>query len=1222
MSGPVLEFLLLGRPEVIFERRPLRLERRKTQALLYLVACRETALGRSAAAGMLWPERPPDRARQSLRQALYDAGEVAGSPLVVGEGRFLRFAEGISIENDAARFAALAQTGLSSLGQDVDGAIRMAPANGQGIGAREALLSSELLYRGEFLEGFYLDDAADFEDWQIGEAERLRSLAASVETALSRLALASGDLAGAESRAREAIRMAPSFELGHCLLLQALSARGDLGAARDHAAQFRASVLRDLGREPGPAFQALLRRLGEARDTGPPNPPAGPLKGGPAPTAILRRPPLPTTSLVGRESELSAICTEIHPGRLVSLVGTGGIGKTRLAIEAAQRRAEAFGEGAAFVDLVPCARDADVTPAIAAALGLRLGEGGAASLPCYLASRSILLILDNCEHVLEGAAEAAAGMVPACPGICVLATSRERLAVPGEILHEVPALGMPAPHEVTADPELAMASEAPRLLAERAKAAMPAACTGLGSVADIVDVCARLDALPLAIELVAVRVAALGARAVRDLLDRRLEAALDLLDGGNRDPRAAHRALSALFDWSWDTLDAAERRFFAKLSVFRGSFSFEAAEAVGGEDAWCILQGLVEKRLVSTVTDRTGGRRFRLLETIKAYAGKRLLEGGGLDPARRAYVAYYSSLASRLEEGLRILKSIDALERARDDLDEFEASMRFALGIPGKAGVAAHMAKSLLELFHLHGAMKRLGDVVAELEPRAGELDALSAADFRFALGHYMVWASDDPHGVIELEKAAEAYLGAGDSFMAAYSLAVAGCGNGTWSLGDITCSRQEKSLALFRSIRSDFGIAYALARKAEGCLTSRMVLAEGESALKEGMPCAEAAGSLPLLSTYWFLFAFVANCRHEQGEALRCLSRSVEISAQLDDPGSLGDAAQLRAEMAYESKDFEAGLEASRECRECRQREGDAIGMAYAMRYEAAGLACLGQVAGAIALEEEAVDIVLPTGDINEISFHRMSVGLLELGRGNPDRARDIAFGLMAAARSTPDSIQVPRNLMRVGRFHVFMDEEAEAILAFKEAERHPAADYIQFNAWVALAILEPWGGWSEHTGPFLSDQAATGLDNAANIGLGLGLHLIEAGFLDLGLETAGRCLAMRQVLPPLLWTIVERTQAARIGDDLRRRFGASIVDPAIDGPALRYAEKVGRFYSEMVELAPRIDEACALSRKQHILGVSGRRQQASRSTGGGDTEGRTAVPVDGTTTDGDGSG
>ena len=467
MSGSSLEFFLLGRPYMRLDGRELTVRRRKSAALLYAMACRITPLGRSAAAGLLWPEYPPDRARQSLRQTLYDISSCAGRPLVSSSGSYLGFAGGLASSCDAMRFAALAEQGLPAAKAGIAG-------GGEDTLRLRALLEAEQLYRGEFLEGFYLDDAVAFEEWQLAEAERLVSLAASVEATLARLALRAGDLDAAEDRARKAIGVAPFFELGHCILLEALAARGDSAAACEHAAAYRAQLRKEREREPGPAFSGLIGRIrGQATDDGPrgdATPRPEPLSAAPSlrswePSRSL---PSPRTSFVGREREVADVIALLRKGAVLSLVGPGGIGKTRLAIEAASRAAMAFPEGAVFADLVPCVRDVDVAPAIAAALGLRLGAGGAASLTDCLSARNLVLVVDNCEHVGEGASEVVAHIVSSCPGIAMLATSRERLGVPGETVYEVPSLAMPRESDGGRGQD-ALEAEALRLLIDRCR---------------------------------------------------------------------------------------------------------------------------------------------------------------------------------------------------------------------------------------------------------------------------------------------------------------------------------------------------------------------------------------------------------------------------------------------------------------------------------------------------------------------------------------------------------------------------------------------------------------------------------------------------------------------------------------------------------------------------------------------------------------------------------
>jgi predicted ATPase/DNA-binding SARP family transcriptional activator len=1165
VNGGNIEFFLLGKPCIRLDGRPLSFSRRKTAALLFYLACRAEPLGRSAAAGLLWPESPPERARQSLRQALLDAAAVAGRPLVEGEGRFLRAANGMAMRTDTAAFTAKAEQGISAAKADPQA-------------ARRALLEAELAYRGEFLEGFYLDDSLGFEEWQLEEAERLRCLGATVSVTLARLALEEGEAEEAEAKARRAIEIAPLFEAGHCLLAEALTAAGNITAARVHARTYAGLLAKDGSLKPGPAFTELMAEL-EGR-SGTPSQGHADARQRPRPAFVATQAlPRPGTSFIGRQDQLSALAGLLKAGALVCLWGTGGIGKTRLAIEAASLAASGFEEGAAFVDLVPCARDDDVAAAVATALGLRLAGGGASRLGDYLAARKLLLLLDNCEHVLEGAVSTASQVLAACPGMAVLATSRRRLGIPGELAFEVPPLA---------------AAEASLLLSERSRAALPGWEPGEADEADLSAICARLDSLPLAIELAATRVGQIGPRAMRCLLEARLEAPLDLLEDGLKTQRGAHRALRALFEWSWETLDEGERRTLARLSVFRGSFSLDAGVAVCGHGSESLILGLVDKSLLTVRRLHGATPRFALLETIKAYATERLAARGWTEAARRAHVAWYASLAEGLEPSLIVLRDPGVLQRGGADLDEFEAAMRYAIKLEGQLGAAAGLMRALYRLFSLCGAMGRYASLMEAIGERAGELEgSLALADLRFARGIWLQWEVRNPEGRTELEAAAQLYRAAGNRSMEGYSLANIRSVRDVFDEADPTCSCAERALAIFTSMASTHGMALALLSKAWGCLTSREDLEGTEKAIAAGLPLARETGDMDLLSGYYMCLTGIAFQRHDLDGGMRHLDACEHAGHVLDDPTLLADVAFYRASAAYAAGDAASGLASALAGLGQRRRCGQAIQIAAGLRIAAVGLDLLGEVDRAIELEREALALAIPTKSPDEIAMHRMSIALLEARRGNPEVGLQIIEDMVAVERAASATGLRPRTLLRLGRYKLAIGDRKGASAAFHElAGMSGAPEELALGARLHLCILgEPCIAAGD-----LLDLLRKGIgfqdDGQAGVALAMASVLADAGIHGLALELASRAAAFRACLTPYFWSLPERMASEAALERLRGILGAETLDPAVEAALKRYSESRNGFFQEVSALLPGLSETCtSLDGRERIhLQVKGR--------------------------------
>src|SRR5215831_20250291 len=330
--------------------------------------------------------------------------------------------------------------------------------------------------------------------------------------------------------------------------------------------------------------------------------------------------PAVLTSFVGRAEQLAEVAGLLGECRLVTVTGPGGVGKTRLAGEVARGVAGRFADGVWLAELAGVGDPALVPAVVAGALGLHLAAG--VRLAQAVAGQQLLLVLDNCEHLAAAAADLCGALLLAADDVRVLATSREPLGVPGEARYRLPPLGLAGP----GGPAGVAGSEAVVLFADRARRADPHFTLGAGSGLVAGQIVARLDGMPLAIELAAARVEALGLRQLLDRLDDRFR----LLVGGDRQAEARHRSLAAAVDWSYQLLSEPERRVLRAVSVFPGPFTLEAAEAVAGPDASLAVLHLVDCSLLTAPQEGPDGRpRYLMLETLRAFGAERLAEAGG-----------------------------------------------------------------------------------------------------------------------------------------------------------------------------------------------------------------------------------------------------------------------------------------------------------------------------------------------------------------------------------------------------------------------------------------------------------------------------------------------------------------------------------------------------------------------------------------------------------------
>jgi predicted ATPase/class 3 adenylate cyclase len=428
------------------------------------------------------------------------------------------------------------------------------------------------------------------------------------------------------------------------------------------------------------------------------------------------------TRFVGRAQPLAEVRERVRHSRMMTLTGSGGTGKTRLMLEAAGDLAATFPDGIWLTELAPLADAALVAHAIAATLGAR-SEGDTppmTAIESALRAKRALLLLDNCEHVVEEVAHVAQTLLRALPQLHVVATSREALGIEGEIIYRVSSLTLPAADQ----PDFAsvMNSEAAQLFVDRARSVAPAFALTERNAAAVSQVCRRLDGIPLAIELAAARLTTLSV----EELSRRIDDRFRLLTGGLRTALPRQRTLRALVDWSYDLLSEDGRVVLSALAVFAGGFSLDAAERVCGADASShttvldAIEHLVAKSLLIADLQRETETRYRLLETIRQYASEKLAEGGQADATRRRHFACFHELAQRgaaAIEGPVALEWLDRLETEHDNL-------RAALDWSGDADPAdyARLAGALRKFWDTRGhfaeGLARLERAMAVYAPR------------------------------------------------------------------------------------------------------------------------------------------------------------------------------------------------------------------------------------------------------------------------------------------------------------------------------------------------------------------------------------------------------------------------------------------------------------------------------------------------------------------------
>ncbi|MEU6769426.1 BTAD domain-containing putative transcriptional regulator [Streptomyces sp. NPDC046853] len=629
----------------------------RLRALLTVLALRAPRpVPVAALVGEVWDGDPPADATGAVQALVGRLRRAVGADAIAStDGGYRLCAAPDDI--DLYRFDRLAGEGVDAL------------ADGDAAKAAAILDDALALWQGPALADLP-DRTAEAARW---ESRRLEARRARLAAALA--------LGRAEQALPELAALCDTHPLDEPLQALRLRALRDAGRPAQALAAYdgvRRLIADRIGSDPGPELRALHEEL--LRSDAPPQPPAGP-RPPQRPQGNLRA---RLTSFVGREGDIEAIRGDLERARLVTLLGPGGAGKTRLSQEVAEAHADGVPDGVWLAELAPV-EDPDAVPeAVLTALGARetvLRGAGAEELRAvserhgddpvvrlteHCASRRMLLILDNCEHVIDVAARLADRLLAHCPGLTVLATSREPLGVPGELLRPVEPLPEPI---------------ALRLLADRGAAARPGFRIE-DDAAAAAEICRRLDGLPLAIELAAARLRVLTPRQIADRLDDRFR----LLTNGARTVLPRQQTLRAVVDWSWDLLDTPERAVLRRLSVFSGGCDLAAAEAVCGApplhrplDIADVLGSLVDKSLVVAAPSQRGGMRYRLLETVAEYAGERLDEAGDRAAAERAHLVYFREFARLTEPRLRGGGQREAVEGLEIEYENLRTALRHAV---------------------------------------------------------------------------------------------------------------------------------------------------------------------------------------------------------------------------------------------------------------------------------------------------------------------------------------------------------------------------------------------------------------------------------------------------------------------------------------------------------------------------------------------------------------
>ncbi|MGB8644338.1 MAG: AAA family ATPase [Anaerolineae bacterium] len=614
--------------------------------------------------------------------------------------------------------------------------------------------------------------------------------------------------------------------------------------------------------------------------------------------------PIQLTRLIGRQRELAEARRRLTTARLLTLTGVGGTGKTRLSLQLAAEVLDNYEDGVWLVELAPLSDANLVAPSIARALGLREETGRPLldTLIDYLRPRNLLLILDNCEHLIQACAQVAEALLHACPRVQILASSREGLGITGETSFHIPSLSLPDMRHLPSYQALA-GYEGIQLFVERAQAVAPSFVLTEASAPLVAQICQRLDGIPLAIELAAARIKALPAQEVLARLDDRFR----LLTGGNRAALPRQQTLQALIDWSYDLLSPEEQALLRRLSVFAGGLTLEAAEAVCGDreksatstpsvalppqEVFDLLTHLVDKSLV--IAEQMGpdeAYRYRTLETIRQYARAKLVQARESEAARMQHLDFFLRLAETAGTQLRHSDQKRWLDRLQAEHDNLRAALEWSTTSDERAEAGLRIACSLWRFWEVRGYWgegRAWFERLLEFNPTART--ALRARALA-RLGYLAGIQGDTAGAYAYLAECESIARELNDKEWLAWALVGAGALHNMRDDPRVGMPMVEAGLALFREFDDHEGIAAALSAQGECLIFKQSAYASARAIMHEAVVHFDRLGDR--LGSAGAL-AFISHTYLQQGDdqaAQLCVAQYLPIFREMDDkPGLAG---------------------------------------------------------------------------------------------------------------------------------------------------------------------------------------------------------------------------------------------------------------------------------------------------------------------------------------------
>ena len=870
-----IRFYLFGRFQIERKSKPIQLPTRKTEVLLAYLIMNPGKHAREKIAALFWGDSSDTEARNSLRNSLAVINKNLGPNLLLTDRQIVEINPEYPLWVDALEFESQTTKYLADLNQEIN----------------QVNLD---LYQADLLSDFY-------DDWIFPVREHYRSLLFELLLQMTQEMRSRSEYKRAVEFAHKVLAFDSANERAHQHLMFCYMAQGDRSAALRQYENCQGALMDELGVDPATATTALYEWIKQVSTDVKPF------------SAQITNLPIPLTSFIGRKRETAAVKQLLSSTRLLTITGPGGSGKTRQGIHVATDLLDAFEDGVWWVELAALTDNSLVPQAIAKALGVQevANQPLLETIANYLQSKKLLLILDNCEHLIEACAQVTEYLLESCLHLKVIATSRESLNIVGESIWYVPTLSLPDPGQLSLI-DLLLGYEGIRLFVERASGVRSAFVLTEQNASFVAQICHRLDGIPLAIELAAARIKVLTPEQIVERLQDRFQ----LLTGGSRTALTRHQTLQAVIDWSYDLLTEREQALFRRLGVFSGGWKLEAAEVVcSGENLAAreildVLSNLVDKSLVIIEGEQDGESRYKMLETIRQYARKMLLKAGEESEYKERHLDYYVKLVESAKPYLgfflpdmEIIKWVKVFDPEQSNL---RRALKWSLTDSNLVEAGLSMAGMLHWFWFVRSQFTEGRDWLKQFSDRSDAIAKSVRAQAFLSAGFLACWQGDFASANASLEQSLKLFEELDEKSGVAFSLH--GLGFAANGLGDHAQagSMFGKCLAVAREIDDKWLISFALHFMAIGSSFQGNYELAREQFEECIMLIKEGSGNMQGIAYSSFHLGRMDRLQGDYASAHKNLAEGIGLFWQMSDRRGLGYALSGFACLALAQEEIE----------------------------------------------------------------------------------------------------------------------------------------------------------------------------------------------------------------------------------------------------------------------------------------------------------------------------